>query len=445
MTTPAAPPRRPSPLQCPRQTRPAPCRAAAGLAALLAAVLCGTAAAQVSPYYVGVAQTLAYNANVRRVGEGEHLPVADNIRKSDLISSTALVAGVDQSFGRQRVYGSGRLGLDRYQHNTTLNGQTYNLNLGLDWATVERLSGSVSVSAAQNLAQFNAGIRNGTLLTAPNVSNTEQLNARVALGMVTRYTAEVSLGWRRQRYSATEYQAYAFDESNGSVGLRYRPSDLLALGAALRLTQASYPRFNEPTPGVFVADTLRREDIDFTAQWQPSGASTVNARLSPTRTRHERDTATNFSGLTGSAAWTWAATGKTQLAATLSRDTSQSAQASSLGIFGNRVTDFGQITSALQLRADHALTGKASLNSTLGYAHRTLNSNQVNTLLPNQIQQASDNSATLALGARWAPTRGSLVGCDISHEQRKSSNKALLPTLSASLFSCYGQFTLQSL
>ena len=444
MTTPAAPPRRPSLLPCQRQTRPAPYRAAAALAALLAAALCGTAAAQVSPYYVGVSQTLAYNSNVRRLGEGERLLVADNVHKSDLISSTALVAGIDQSFGRQRVYGSGRLGLDRYQHNTTLNGQTYNLNLGLDWATVERLSGTVSVGAAQNLAQFNAGIRNGTLLTAPNVSNTEQLNARVALGMVTRYTAEASLGWRRQRYSATEYQVYAFDETNGSVGLRYRPSDLLALGAALRLTQASYPRFNEPTPGVFVADTLQREDIDFTAQWQPSGASTINARLSPTHTRYDRATATNFSGLTGSAAWTWAATGKTQLAATLSRDTSQSAQATTL-IAGSQVSDFGQMTTALQLRADHALTGKINLNSSLSYASRALTSNTVNPLQPNTVGRASDKGATLALGARWAPTRGSLVGCDISHEQRNSSNKALLPTYSVSLFSCYGQLTLQSL
>ena len=191
---------------------------------------------------------------------------------------------------------------------------------------------------------------------------------------------------------------------------------------------------------------LNREDIDFTGQWQPSGSSTFNARLSPTRTRYDRNAASNFSGLTGSAAWTWAATGKTQLGATLSRDTSQSAQAANLGIFGSRVTDYGQITNALLLRADHALTGKISLNGALTYANRSLNSNQTFSLLPTGTsQRGNDNGVTLALGARWAPTRGSQVGCDISTERRTTSNTALSLPLSATLFSCYGQLTLQSL
>ena len=411
-------------------------------ATLLACAACSPALAQVSPYFIGLSQSLSHNSNVYRLGDGESLTVADNLRKSDLISATSLVAGIDQSFGRQRVYGNGTLGVNRYQHNTGLNGESYNLSLGLDWATVERLSGSLNASATQNLAQFNAAIVGSTVLTKRNVSNTEQLNARIALGVVTRYTAEVSLGVRRQRYSAPEYQVYDFDESNGSVGLRYRPSSLLSLGTALRLTQASYARFLKLANGAYVADTLHREDIDFTGQWQPSGSSTFNARLSPTRTRYDRDTATNFSGLTGSAAWAWDATGKTRLAATLSRDTSQSAQATSLGIFGNRVTDYGQITNALQLRADHALTGKISLNSTLTYASQSITSKRTDPLLPNQLGQRSDKTSTLALGARWAPTRSTQLGCDFSQEQRKST---VLPSLSASLFSCYGQLTLQSL
>lgn len=447
MTTPTAMPRRPNPQRTQPGQRRATAGAAAALATTLAGLLCGTATAQVSPYYVGVSQSLAYNSNIYRLGDQQALPTNDNARKADLVSATSLVAGIDQSFGRQRVYGSGTLGANRYQHNSNLNGETYNLNLGLDWATVERLSGTLSASATQSLAQFNAALdSSGKVQTAKNLTNTEQINARVALGVVTRYTAEASLGWRQQRYSAAAYDIYAFDETNGSVGLRYRPSNLLQLGAALRLTQASYPRFSALGNGQFQADKLNREDIDFTGQWQPSGSSTFNARLSPTRTRYDRNAASNFSGLTGSAAWTWAATGKTQLGATLSRDTSQSAQAASLGIFGSRVTDYGQITNALLLRADHALTGKISLNGALTYANRSLNSNQTFSLLPTGTsQRGNDNGVTLALGARWAPTRGSQVGCDISTERRTTSNTALSLPLSAALFSCYGQLTLQSL
>ena len=456
MTTPAALPRRPNPPQRQRQNGPGQrCTtgaAAAGLAALLPALLaglhCGPAAAQVSPYYVGVSQYLGYNSNIYRLGDQQALPANDNAHKSDLVSATSLVAGIDQSFGRQRVYGSGTLGTNRYQHNSNLNGETYNLNLGLDWATINRLSGTLSASATQNLAQFNAALdKNGKVLTAKNLTNTEQVNTRVALGVVTRYTAEASLGWRRQRYSAAAYDSLEFDEHNGSLGLRYRPSDLLQLGAALRLTQASYPRFSALANGGFEPDKLKREDIDFTGQWQTSGASTVTARLSPTRTRYERNTATNFSGFTGSAGWVWAVTGKTRLSTTLSRDTAQSAQAASLGVLGNRVSDYGQITNALQLRADHELTGKISLNTTLTYANRSLNSNLTFSGLPllNQAERGSDNDVNLALGARWAPTRGSQVGCDISTERRSTTNTRLSLPLSAALFSCYGQLTLQSL
>ena len=445
MTTPTALPHRPHLPQT--LLRPGPQRAAAGAATLLACLLCGTASAQVSPYYVGVSQSLAYNSNIYRLGDQQALPANDNARKADTVSATSLVAGIDQSFGRQRVYGSGTLGTNRYQHNSNLNGETYNLNLGLDWATVQRLSGTLSASATQSLAQFNSALdSSGKVLTAKNLTNTEQINARVALGVVTRYTAEASLGWRRQRYSAVAYSTYEFDEHNGAVGLRYRPSDLLQLGVALRLTQANYPRFSALGSGQFQSDKLKREDIDFTGQWQPSGNSTLNARISPTRTRYDRNTASDFSGLTGSAAWSWAATGKTQLGATLSRDTSQSAQATSLGIFGSRVSDYSQITNALLLRADHALTGKISLNSALTYANRSLNSSQTFSLLPTATsQRGSDNGVTLSLGARWAPTRGSQVGCDISTERRTTSNTALSLPLSAALFSCYGQLTLQSL
>ncbi len=428
----------------PDPDRHSPSPLAPALAALLACTLGSSASAQVSPYYIGVSQYLAHNSNVYRLGDGQSLTNNPNASKSDLVSATSLVAGIDQSFGRQRVYGSGTLGANRYQHNSNLNGETFNLSLGLDWSTRERLSGTLSASANQSLAQFNAAVVGGVVQTKKNLTNSEALNARFQIGVVTRYTAEASLGYRKQRYSAAEYEYLGYNESSGSVGLRFRPSSLLAMGAALRLTQASYPRFNQTSPGVFEADKLKRQDIDFTGDWQPSGNSSVNLRLSPTQTRYDRNTASNFSGLTGSANWGWQATGKSRLATTLSRDTSQSSQAVSLGIFGTGVSDYSQITTALQVRGSHELTGKVGLTAGITFAHRSLTSSLSTVFLPGTSSTGGEDSNTLSLGVRWTPTRSSQVGCDISTERRSSSNPALSQPLSAALFGCYGQLSLQS-
>ena len=49
----------------------------------------------------------------------------------------------------------------------------------------------------------------------------------------------------------------------------------------------------------------------------------------------------------------------------------------------------------------------------------------------------------LSLGARWLPTRSIQVGCNVSAENRSSSNTNLSVGLSGNSFSCYGQFVLQ--
>ena len=120
---------------------------AAALTSLTAlSCLCGGAAlAQRSPYYLGVSQALSYESNLYRLGDGQVLPA--HLSKSDTLSGTSLVAGIDQTISRQRVYGSANLRANRYANNKSLDNQSYGLNLALDWATVNNLSGTLSTSA----------------------------------------------------------------------------------------------------------------------------------------------------------------------------------------------------------------------------------------------------------------------------------------------------------
>ena len=417
-----------------------PLIARAALALLAALVLAPAAQAQNQPYYLGLSQTLSQESNLYRIGDSQVLPAG--LSRADLVSSTALFAGVDQTFGRQRVYGSAALRANRFQDNTGLNNESYTLNAALDWATVERLSGTLSLGASQNLTQFNELNTLGAVQTQRNIERNQQLDAKVRLGVVTRYTAEATLGLRQRRFSALSYARSEFDQHSGSIGLRYRPSNLLQLGVAARLTQADYPRFRNLGGGVYENDRLQRTDIDFTGFWQPSGNSTLNARISPTRSRYDRNVDADFSGVTGSANWVWQATGKVKLSSLLSHDTGQSYDAINQGILGVGTVDYSRSTTALKLQADYEFSAKIGLTASLTQAHRKLARN-FNLNGAGVAERGADTGSTLSLGAKWSPTRAIQVGCDLSAEQRSSNNQALATTQSANTFGCYGQFVLQ--
>ncbi len=410
-------------------------------ALLTSALIAGPAWAQSSPYYLGVAQSLGYESNLYRLGDNQALP--NGLSRSDTVSGTSLVAGVDQTIGRQRVYGSGNLRANRYSNNRSLDNDSYGLNLAVDWETVNKLSGTLSLAADQNLAQFNSRNISGNIETKKNVQRTLSLDGKVRLGLVGLYSLEATLGRRERAYSAAEYDASEYRQNMGSLGLRWRPSSSLHLGAALRATQATYPRFRQVGVDTFESDRLNRQDIDFTAYWQPSGLSQVIARISPTRTRYQRDTGSDFSGLTGSASWVWQATGKLKLTTQATRDTGQSSDAVNLGIFGTGVSDYGRTSTALSSRGAFDFSGKISLTAGLTYTHRTLTNTVI---LPGQTplqRLGSDNTTQLALGARWLPTRAIQVGCDVTAERRTASNLQLSVPLSGHGLSCYGQFVLQ--
>lgn len=428
------------------RTRRLAVAAATAVATLLLAP--AGAQAQSSPYYIGVAQSLSHESNIYRIGNDQALPAG--LDKSDTVSGTSLVAGVDQTWGRQRLYGSGNLRANRYSSNKSLDNASYGLNMAVDWATVNRLSGTVALAADKSLAQFNNRTTSG-VDTVKNEARTLSLEARARLGVVTRYTLEAGAGWRQRKYSADSYDRLENTQQYGSIGVRLRPSNLLNLGAALRLTNTDYPRWRLLGTGGSEPEQIRRQDIDFTASWQPSGASQINARLSPTRSRYDRNPDADFSGLTGSASWAWQYTGKTKLTTTLSRDTGQSADAIAQGIFSdgqlvgiaNGITDESRTTTALGLRAQHELTGKIALTGGLTYARRALRSDQVIGGAAQVVATGNDTTSILSLGGRWSPTRNIQVGCDASVEKRSSSNQQLSVALGSNSLSCYGQFVLQ--
>lgn len=412
---------------------------------LSAALVCAGAAAATSPYSIGVSQSFGYETNVLRLGTGQ--PVPEGYSRSDTVSSTALIAGFDQPFGRQRGYANLTLRNNRYSKNSLFNNTSYNGAAGLDWQTIERISGTLTASTSRSLQRFD----NNELgfVAQKNLETAEIYGATVSVGIVTQYSFEFAAGHRRVRNSLDDpnVQARAFDQDNASLGIRWRPSSATTLGLAYGRTQGRYPRFaTNLFTGEFIADRFQRDDAILTATYRPSGASTIDARINTGKTRYDLNTERNNSALTGAISWVWQATGKVRLTSLYQRDTGQDSYANLtvFGFGGATTTDYSRIVSVAKVQADYDFSAKVAFTSALSYAERSL-VRTIATVNPPDAR-GSDRSAVFTLGARWAPLRSVLVGCDLATEDRRATNDSaarLTSNLRSNSIACYGQFSLQ--
>ena len=413
-------------------------RTVLGTAALLAACS-GEALAQSSPYYVGGAVTYSHDSNLLRLTSGAAAPA--DYSKADSVLSTALLAGMDQSFGRQRAFGNFTVRSNRYSSNSLYNNDSYAVSAGLDWSTAERLSGQVSANASRNLSSFN--LQEIGLLSKKNQESSQGLDATVRVGLVTEYSIEASGGHRAIKNSLDDarVQARNFTQDTASLGLRWRPSPDTIVGLGLRGTQGRYPKFRAVSATEFEADRFKRQDVDLSFWHRPSGVSTLDLRLSTGKTTYDLATQRNFSGLTGSLGWNWQASSKVSLSTRLSHDTGQDSYAVTTFFNQPGTADYSRVNTALRIKADYALSAKVGMNMAVAVSNRDIVRTLDDFFGPRDAT-GHERYTTVSLGARWLPHRSVQVGCDAGQETRKGSG-ALGSDLSANTYSCFAQFTLQ--
>jgi hypothetical protein len=391
-----------------------------GLATLTAACV-SCVMAQTNPYYVGVSQVFTRDSNLFRVADSQ-------VKSVDLISTTSLLAGINQPIGRQRLFADANVRYNRFRDNDRLDYTGYGLNVGMDWATIERLSGSLAYSLNQTLASFSEdGV--AAVTTTANRERSQQFLARGQLGLDGPLSLEAMFTHRRLDYSAASFAVNEFSQNMVSVGALYRPSGMLTLGTALRGTRGRYP-FAIGTPGAFQADEYNRNDLDLTAVWTPTGQSTVAARLSFGKEDHDLVKARDFSGATGTVTWQYKPTGKLTFTTDLIRETG--AEASFNGVSfanANPIGNNSQQSSAMQVRAVWEATAKIQVNAGARYTERDL----VNGL----ISGGTDKTAQANLGAQYTPTRTWLLGCNLAREKRGGATPA---PYNANIVGCSAQF-----
>jgi len=415
------------------------CLGAAALAAMAALLATPAARAQTSPWYLGLSQTFSTDSNLLRLANGQAAP--EGFARSDNVSSTALLAGLDQPFGRQRFYANLALRDHRFDRNAFYDNRGHTVATGLEWSTVERLSGALTASVNRGLSSINTA--EVGLLREKNLERTEAADAVLRVGVQTQLTVEASLGARRVDNSLAlrALQSREFRQDSAAAGLRWRPDGASSFGVALRQTRGRYPKYIELADGSFQADRFKSEDVDLNASLAASGASRVELRLSSGRTRYDLNEQRNFDGFTGNLAWIWEITGKTRLSTSLARDRGQDSYATTaFNTPGS--ADYSRLTSAVRARLDLAASAKLALHGALAYLEREIV--RTVSLGPFELPPASgrERSTQATLGVRWAPSRALLFGCEAGHEDRRGSGE-LGTAMRTSSLACYGQITLQ--
>ncbi len=397
------------------------------------------AMADTSPYYIGASAAVTQQANLLRLGDNQATPVGYS--RSDSITTGALLAGFDQLFGRQRARADLSLQDNRYRSNSIFNNHGYAGSAGLDWATVERISGRLEGSVNRSLSSFNNyfGLNVSTLR---NMQTVAIANASATMGLVTEYSLLVNLGHRRVSNSLDlpQVRARDFNQDNASLGVQWMPRSSTQLGLALAQSVGHYPNYL-PTATGYQADRFKQNSIDLTSSLKASGASNVDARVSYGKTHYDLNSPRDFTGVTGSLGWQWQPRSRVRLDTRLSRDTGQNAY----GLydpFGLPATsDYSHVTNTLRFKGDYEVSGKLSATAGLQFTDRRVASTIQDPFFPSAAS-GKDRSTLLSAGARWAPLRSVLAGCDLSREQRSASGQIAFPLKDHS-FSCFGQFQLQ--
>ena len=424
-----------------RESRPLACTVNLALALAtggVASLAATPAAAESRPYYIGISESISRDSNLLRLGDDQQATAGYS--RADTIFSTALQAGIDQPFGRQRFSGNLSLRDVRYSANSQFNNQGYTGSVGLDWSTAERISGNLSASANRSLSTFN-NYQVG-LLADKNYEDTQGLNALVSLGLVTQYSLEFSAAHRAvsNTLDNTTLQARNFQQDTGGFALRWRPSSISSLGLGARDTRGRYPRYRYAN-GDYQADRYKQTAVDLTAALVPSGASTVDLRISQSQTRYDLNSARNFSGLTGTLGWNWQASGRFKLGTRLSRDTGQDSYATT--VFGNvpGSSDYSRLVNSFRVDGSYDYSAKIAFTGSWQLAQRTIVQTIVNPLLP-LSSSGKDSTNLYTVGVRWVPLRTVSLGCDITQEQRSATGGLTTP-LHSNGFSCFGQLQFQ--
>lgn len=397
---------------------------ARAVALCLGAGSLGIALAEPNPYYLGAGVTLGHDSNIARA--------ADSVKTdfSDSYTEGFLIGGLDQPIGRQRVYADGRVGRTRFNDLSSFDYTGYGARVGIDWEALDRMKGDLRY-ATQRSRTTDAGA-NASTSGEKNLETTQELFFRAQYGLVSTLSLEGEFVHRKLDTSNILFVTNEVKQDSVKLGVLYRPGGLLTVGTGIRHTKGDYT--GRPDGG------FSRNDLEFTAKWDATGQSTLEAQLAIGSENQDNPNASDVSGLTGNLRWTYKPTGKLRFITDLTRERGRDAAFNNTGLTsGNTVIDQNQsrVATSLQVGALWEATAKIGVTADARYVKRDLTQS-----INNIDTKGKDTTKILGLGLRYEITRNIEASCKVGRESRSASGGISQP-YGANFFSCTAQAMLR--
>ena len=418
------------------------------LCAMLAAGSSAVWADDPIPYYIGASQTETADTNVFRLPEGRPHP-------RDLISTTALIAGLNQPLGRGRLTADLQLNANYFKNNDNLNNNGGQGNVKLDWETINRISGDLALRQQKSLYRSNPSYQQ--IVTERDLLTNTGANAHLRIGMVTALSLDGGVSYDKARHSSSLQAQQDLDQTAGNIGVRWRPSSLWNARLGWRETRAEYPRYSvDPVTGDFTSDKIHRRDIDLSGGWAPSGNSQLDARISSTRTSHTNSNGGGDGNIwTGLLGYNLQLSGKSSVRLQVSRDTDVGNSDADFQLvnpqtnavaFGNTSSSNTRLRNSVLVNGKWQATSKIALDTSYSYSRRKLANNYNQTVggITQVLTETDYDSFNVAsLGLTYNPTQSLQLGCKYTHEEMNAALNVLYTSpYKADTGSCYLQFRL---
>jgi exopolysaccharide biosynthesis operon protein EpsL len=279
---------------------------------------------------------------------------------------------------------------NQHQTNTNFDFEGQNYNAAWQWSLSPRLRGSLTSDRVESLNANNDSLI--STLRNKNVTKNTALSAAYELGgpwQLTGGVSDTSTINERALIGQTDNKS-----SGVNAGLRYALASGNSLAYSLR--SASGTSGND----------YRSNVHDFSANWIPSGNTSVNAHLAHLDQHFSATPHFDFSGVSGAFILKWRATGKINVTGSWQRD---------LNAYQTAGTTHTQ-TDTFNLGADWQLATRSSLGLNLRNAVRDDQGNQNGTAATRQ-----DRLQDISLRFNWQPHSSTTLGAALTHSTRSTN------------------------
>ena len=413
------------------------------VAVLLACVM----PANAEPFSLKLSEVVSYDSNYARNTQDQ----------AEVVSSTGVTLGFNQSYGRQIYTASGKFGIDKHKNFKDQDNHNYDLSAGFTSGIASNWLLALNGSTSERLNSVENNLLSNRL--AKNMATLHNVGANVQYGVAGRWSLLGSVGMARNSYSLASYEYQNREQNSGGLRLVYNTSDLLSFGVGVSTASSKYP--NQIVAGV--PEEVKQNSLDFSTNWQVTGFSRLDAVLSYAKNTYKSDSNADFKGFTGRLNWDYKPTGLTTYSLSASRGTNNDGSGTGLRnnlqlpqTFEERIqqipgryvdTTINSVTTSVDGRMRWTPTAKLGFTAGLGWDRYDVTTTRSVALIGLSGKTSSDYTV-VSLSSDYNFSRAIALGCSIQQYKQSAESNPQVSTNSQRVghdgrqFSCSASFTI---